>query len=59
MGLKENVIVGKRIPAGTGMRQFQNILVGTKQEMDRLKQPTFLDDIDVDYAEEYIDDSMA
>ncbi len=26
-GLKENVIVGKRIPAGTGMKQFQNVIV--------------------------------
>ena len=26
-GLKENVIVGKRIPAGTGMRQFDRVLV--------------------------------
>ncbi len=26
-GLKENVIVGKRIPAGTGVKQFQNIIV--------------------------------
>jgi DNA-directed RNA polymerase subunit beta' len=27
MGLKENVIVGKKIPAGTGMRQYNNIQV--------------------------------
>jgi DNA-directed RNA polymerase subunit beta' len=27
MGLKENVIVGKKIPAGTGMRQFDRIQV--------------------------------
>lgn len=26
-GLKENVIVGKRIPAGTGVKQFQNVIV--------------------------------
>lgn len=26
-GLKENVIVGKRIPAGTGLRQFERLLV--------------------------------
>ena len=31
-GLKENVIVGKRIPAGTGMRNYENILVGYKGE---------------------------
>ena len=33
-GLKENVIVGKRIPAGTGMRAYDNIIVGSKAEMD-------------------------
>ena len=33
-GLKENVIVGKRIPAGTGMREYDNIIVGSKEEMD-------------------------
>ena len=27
MGLKENVIVGKKIPAGTGMRQYNNLQV--------------------------------
>jgi DNA-directed RNA polymerase subunit beta' len=36
-GLKENVIVGKIIPAGTGSRRFQNILVGDKDEMNYLK----------------------
>ncbi len=33
-GLKENVIVGKRIPAGTGMRAYDNIIVGSKEEME-------------------------
>ena len=33
-GLKENVIVGKRIPAGTGMRHYDNIIVGSKEEME-------------------------
>jgi DNA-directed RNA polymerase subunit beta' len=31
-GLKENVIVGKNIPAGTGMRKFDRIMVYDKQE---------------------------
>jgi DNA-directed RNA polymerase subunit beta' len=34
-GLKENVIVGKRIPAGTGMRAYDNIIVGSKDEMEQ------------------------
>lgn len=33
-GLKENVIVGKRIPAGTGMRFYDNMIVGSKEEME-------------------------
>ncbi|MGB0777745.1 MAG: DNA-directed RNA polymerase subunit beta' [Flavobacteriaceae bacterium] len=33
-GLKENVIVGKRIPAGTGMRDYNNIIVGPKEEIE-------------------------
>ena len=34
-GLKENVIVGKKIPAGTGMRAYDNIIVGPKDEIER------------------------
>ncbi len=36
MGLKENVIVGHLIPAGTGMREYENIVVGSKEEYDKL-----------------------
>ena len=36
IGLKENVIVGHRIPAGTGNRAFENIIVGSKKEMNTL-----------------------
>lgn len=35
-GLKENVIVGHRIPAGTGMRDYDDIIVGSREEYDRL-----------------------
>ncbi|WMW78335.1 DNA-directed RNA polymerase subunit beta' [Flavobacterium sp. 20NA77.7] len=35
-GLKENVIVGHRIPAGTGMRDYDNILVGSKDEYSEM-----------------------
>ncbi|WP_299665063.1 DNA-directed RNA polymerase subunit beta' [uncultured Polaribacter sp.] len=34
-GLKENVIVGKKIPAGTGMRAYDKILVGPKDEIEQ------------------------
>ena len=35
-GLKENVIVGHKIPAGTGVRKFQKIIVGNKEEYEAL-----------------------
>ena len=35
-GLKENVIVGHKIPAGTGVREFQNLMVGSKKEYERM-----------------------
>ena len=34
-GLKENVIVGKKIPAGTGMRSYDHLIVGPKEEIER------------------------
>jgi DNA-directed RNA polymerase subunit beta' len=36
MGLKENVIVGHLIPAGTGQRQFDKMIVGSKEEYEQL-----------------------
>jgi DNA-directed RNA polymerase subunit beta' len=35
-GLKENVIVGHLIPAGTGLRQYEKLVVGSKEEYERL-----------------------
>ena len=34
-GMKENVICGHLIPAGTGLREFEKIIVGSREEMDR------------------------
>ena len=36
LGLKENVIVGHKIPAGTGMRDYQTMIVGSKTDYDNL-----------------------
>ena len=33
-GLKENVIVGHLIPAGTGVRKFRSLIVGSKEELE-------------------------
>jgi len=35
-GLKENVIVGHKIPAGTGLRKYQEYIVGSKDEYNSL-----------------------
>ena len=37
-GLKENVIVGHKIPAGTGMRNYDTIIVGSKEELAQRTQ---------------------
>ena len=34
-GIKENVICGHLIPAGTGLREFEKIIVGSREDMDR------------------------
>jgi len=38
LGLKENVIVGHLIPAGTGTRRFQNILVASNEAIKELQE---------------------
>jgi DNA-directed RNA polymerase subunit beta' len=37
LGLKENVITGHPIPAGTGLKDFDNLIVGSKEEYDLLR----------------------
>ena len=36
-GMKENVICGHLIPAGTGMRQWDKLIVGSKEEYERME----------------------
>ena len=36
-GMKENVIAGHLIPAGTGLREFEKIIVGSKEEYERMQ----------------------
>ena len=36
LGLKENVIVGHLIPSGTGLRNYERIIVGSQEEYDKL-----------------------
>jgi DNA-directed RNA polymerase subunit beta' len=46
-GLKENVIVGHLIPAGTGARQYSSLIVGSKEEYEELTNP-----VDVEEGEQ-------
>jgi DNA-directed RNA polymerase subunit beta' len=36
LGLKENVIVGHLIPAGTGLREYESLIVGSREEYETL-----------------------
>ncbi len=46
-GLKENVIVGKKIPAGTGLRRFDNVFVTTQEaQMAYESRRTQLEEVD-------------
>ncbi len=38
LGLKENVVVGHKVPAGTGMRKYEDIIVGSKSEMEEAEE---------------------
>ena len=42
-GMKENVICGKLIPAGTGLREYDRIVVGSKDDLSGLLDPEALD----------------
>src|SRR5699024_841131 len=38
LGLKENVIVGHKVPAGTGLDKYEDLIVGKKAELDEDEQ---------------------
>ena len=40
-GMKENVISGHLIPAGTGMRDFDKIIVGAKEDFQAVERRPF------------------
>ena len=49
LGLKENVIVGHKIPAGTGLREYDDIIVGNKIEYETVMEQA--DSVDEPEAE--------
>jgi DNA-directed RNA polymerase subunit beta' len=58
-GMKENVICGHLIPAGTGQREFDKIIVGSKEEYDRIQanRRTVLDYDGDDASGRHLDDA--
>ena len=49
VGLKENVMIGKHIPAGTGMRKYRDIKLNTEMEME--DELDFEDDFDFEFKD--------
>ena len=49
VGLKENVIIGKHIPAGTGMRKYRDIKLNTEMAME--DELDFEDDFDFEFKD--------
>ena len=70
VGLKENVIIGKHIPAGTGMRKYRDIKLNTEMEMeddfdfefkdaDEMNQEITLDEGTEDAVEDIAEETVA
>ena len=55
IGLKENVIIGKKIPAGTGLIQASKTIIGSQSEYDKL---TNLDAEEVVATEEVVAETV-
>ncbi len=49
IGMKENVIIGKLIPAGTGMKRYRNIKLDSEMIEE---EDEFMEDMDMDYDSE-------
>ena len=50
VGLKENVIIGKLIPAGTGMKRYRNVRLNTDEKQDVFRQAMQADAEEDDFA---------
>ena len=61
VGLKENVIIGKHIPAGTGMKKYRDVKLNTDIKME--DELDLEDDIDldenVDLTDEFAEEAVA
>ena len=54
IGLKENVIIGKRIPAGTGLVQANDVVVGSQIEYDQSMRQNEIDNLEDEIIKEEI-----
>ena len=51
IGLKENVIIGKLIPAGTGMKRYRNVKLNTDAEAEALVEEIETEEVMADVEE--------
>ena len=58
IGLKENVIIGKLIPAGTGMKRYQNIRIDTGLEYVEKNEEINFTEREDDEIDSMIEESM-
>ena len=60
IGLKENVIIGKLIPAGTGMKRYRNVLLDVSATEDAVETVDEVDEMIEDVAvEEELEEAIA
>ncbi len=62
IGLKENVIIGKLIPAGTGMKRYRNVVLSTDKDPEdeiSFDDEVSFDDVAEDVAEQVEDTEAA
>ena len=62
IGLKENVIIGKLIPAGTGMKRYRNVVLSTDKDLEdeiSFDDEVSFDDVAEDVAEQVEDTEAA
>ena len=52
VGLKENVIIGKLIPAGTGLKRYSNIKLSTDDMLKEEEEDIVMDDEDLEVTSE-------
>ena len=52
LGLKENVIIGKLIPVGTGMRQYRDVKLDTGKEVEEIVETVEEAVLEVEAVEE-------